>query len=289
MENNNLNNESVNRDQQKVPGTEVAFIHKKTEKLVTAIYMLSNFFPHQEPVKWKVRELGLNLLSDISNVFYSSIHDSRNTSNECIHSINEIINLLDLARVSNSISQMNFSILRDELMSLRQLIEANNKRGAFDSIIMASDFFISDRKFLLQNSDTPNTPKGPIGQMIENVQEEVVSREVIEKTASVIDRATEKTPTHIKEAQKNKQPISSIQKSKPKRSSDEPKNSHKKNDRAETILKLLSKTDNLNVKDIAQVISGCSEKTIQRELLSLVSQNVLKKVGERRWSRYSLA
>jgi len=44
----------------------------------------------------------------------------------------------------------------------------------------------------------------------------------------------------------------------------------------------------LSVKDFTRVIKDCSEKTIQRELLDLVEKGIVKKEGERRWSRYSL-
>lgn len=43
-----------------------------------------------------------------------------------------------------------------------------------------------------------------------------------------------------------------------------------------------------SIKEIATVIPGCSEKTIQRELSALVASGSVKRVGERRWSRYSL-
>lgn len=63
----------------------------------------------------------------------------------------------------------------------------------------------------------------------------------------------------------------------------------KKNDRQESILNLLKKDSNLTIKDFVKVIKDCSEKTIQRELISLVEKGVVKRVGERRWSTYSLA
>jgi hypothetical protein len=43
------------------------------------------------------------------------------------------------------------------------------------------------------------------------------------------------------------------------------------------------------IKDVSPLIEGCSEKTIQRELMSMVHNGTLKKIGEKRWSRYSLA
>ena len=35
-------------------------------------------------------------------------------------------------------------------------------------------------------------------------------------------------------------------------------------------------------------LSSCSEKTLQRELISMVKNGVLNKTGEKRWSRYFL-
>ncbi len=44
----------------------------------------------------------------------------------------------------------------------------------------------------------------------------------------------------------------------------------------------------LAIKDIAQSVPGFSVKTVQRELTELVEKGVVKKMGDRRWSRYSL-
>ena len=63
----------------------------------------------------------------------------------------------------------------------------------------------------------------------------------------------------------------------------------KKTNRQNIILGLLKKKKELTIKDIALIIKDCSEKTIQRELISLISLGVLKRTGERRWSKYSLS
>ena len=65
-------------------------------------------------------------------------------------------------------------------------------------------------------------------------------------------------------------------------------NSVKRNERQEIILATLKTQSNLSIKDFSKVIKDCSEKTIQRELIDLVNKGVVKKAGERRWSRYSL-
>ena len=43
-----------------------------------------------------------------------------------------------------------------------------------------------------------------------------------------------------------------------------------------------------SIKDVAKSTPGVGSKTIQRELADLVRTGVLKKEGERRWSRYNL-
>lgn len=59
--------------------------------------------------------------------------------------------------------------------------------------------------------------------------------------------------------------------------------------RRNTILKIIKDKKNVSVKDVSSVVSDFSEKTIQRELQSLVSEGVLKKIGLKRWSKYSFA
>jgi DNA-binding transcriptional ArsR family regulator len=59
-------------------------------------------------------------------------------------------------------------------------------------------------------------------------------------------------------------------------------------DRAERIKTVLEAKPQATVKDIAEVITDVSEKTIQRELNSLIEKGQVEREGERRWSRYSV-
>ena len=63
----------------------------------------------------------------------------------------------------------------------------------------------------------------------------------------------------------------------------------KKNSRQNIIIAILKRKKEVMIKDVSPLISGCSEKTIQRELSAMVQTGILRKVGEKRWSRYSLA
>ena len=65
-------------------------------------------------------------------------------------------------------------------------------------------------------------------------------------------------------------------------------NFKKRESRKKQILKLFNKGQKLTIKDISQVINDRGEKTIQRELQSMMKEGHIKKEGERRWSQYSL-
>ena len=59
--------------------------------------------------------------------------------------------------------------------------------------------------------------------------------------------------------------------------------------RSAIILDLLKKKPFVTVKDISDAVTDCSGKTLQRDLIAMVQEGVLKKEGERRWSRYLLS
>lgn len=59
-------------------------------------------------------------------------------------------------------------------------------------------------------------------------------------------------------------------------------------DRADRIKTVLEAKPQATIKDIAEVITDVSEKTIQRELNSLIEKGQVVREGERRWSKYSM-
>ena len=59
-------------------------------------------------------------------------------------------------------------------------------------------------------------------------------------------------------------------------------------DRRSLILKTIREKGEVGVNDVANGIKGVGGKTIQRELLAMVAEGVLRKQGERRWTRYSI-
>lgn len=58
--------------------------------------------------------------------------------------------------------------------------------------------------------------------------------------------------------------------------------------RRERVIEVLKTNPWATIKDISEVIKDCSEKTIQRELISMIKDNIIVRQGDRRWSKYNL-
>jgi hypothetical protein len=59
-----------------------------------------------------------------------------------------------------------------------------------------------------------------------------------------------------------------------------------KRDRRAAILHFVLENKAVSIKDICAAVTDCSEKTIQRELNTLIGEGLIKREGERRWSVY---
>jgi predicted HTH transcriptional regulator len=64
-------------------------------------------------------------------------------------------------------------------------------------------------------------------------------------------------------------------------------NKERQSGRRQEILKALTGQP-ISIKEISQKVLGCSEKTIQRELNNLLDEKIIRREGEKRWSKYCL-
>ena len=58
--------------------------------------------------------------------------------------------------------------------------------------------------------------------------------------------------------------------------------------RRQQIVAALNGKGPISIKDISDSVVGCSSKTIQRELNYLIKDRIVVKIGDRRWSKYTL-
>lgn len=188
---------------------------KKLERLASAIYLLTDFFDTQEPLRWKLRTLSADLISE-------RIKDKSSI-------VKEILSLFSVAKTAGLVSEVNHDILARELIKPKYEVEKS------------------------------------LGLMFPHEKAETAIKDKIheyDKGQQSIDRA------------RSLKDFGAI--------------SIKKNKRQDVILGLIRRKKEVMIKDISPVIDGCSEKTVQRELSAMIRAGLLKKVGDKRWSRYSL-
>lgn len=235
----------------------LSFIFKKTEKIASALYLVSSLLKDTEPIKWEFREKGINLLLSTIAANTSEPIDKNAVIQSFFTDSLETLSLLNVAFLSGLISEMNHAVIVRELESIVSLLKTKVLEGAAKAGYVLSDsFFRTDPSLLkrelrtdIRTSTDTTTALGAVGE-------------------------TEKIKPADKgdKGQKEKMAVKD-----------------KKDNRKVAIINLLKKKSHLTIKDFSEAIVGCSAKTIQRELLDLVAKGVVEKEGERRWSRYSLA
>lgn len=252
--------------------TQTIFIFKKTERLASAIYLLTSFLSDNEPIKWKMRDAAARLLSYSINLSNQGHRNRADAMNNFTAVSFEIVSLLEAANISELFSPMNCAIIKFEIEKNIELVELK-ERNLNAKFLLSKNFFETNDGLLSglneggrtnQNSDIKDTEK--------NIDQNSSKKQNQEENFGKGQINIKDIKKEVKDTSVNKGHIIKD-----------------KDKRYEVIINLLKKTKEISVKDVSSIVSDCSEKTIQRELLSLVDKGVLKKEGERRWSKYSLA
>jgi hypothetical protein len=235
------------------------YVFKKVEKITAALYLVSGLLKDEEPIKWELRDRGMDLLTSSFTASSSMPGDKNVVIQALFTAALETISLLNVAKISNLVTEMNHRLLVREidniLSTLRDRLAANAESAGY---VLSDAFFKTPNLF---SSDFRPTPGQSVNKSADQSRQAGGSSKTISGEMLAINRPSHKGHADVQE---------------------------KKSERQETIISALKGQSNLTIKDFSRIIKGCSEKTIQRELLAMVDQGLIKKEGERRWSRYSL-
>ena len=279
------------------------FVFKKTQKLVSALYLITGFFQDNEPLKWKLRSLGSKLLS--SSIYLKDGSSSKR--DKAVVDIRgyvlEVTALFAVAKQAGMISSMNFEIVNKEFSLLLNSILLSEQTFNKETADLKAGFFhveeiekkanSLDRQSINEASMSPIEPRietqKPVNLITDKSEEEA---DKFNKTSLLEPRmqsAHERALESIKgQNSQNENRLSLIKDKDSKNFKEYGAVAVKKNSRQSIIISLLKRKKDIMIKDVSPLIDGCSEKTIQRELLAMVHLGILRKEGEKRWSKYSL-
>ncbi len=272
----NLNKYSVNESHSRQIGSykqgineskgfskrQIEFMFKRLEKLSSAIYIVTDLVSDNEPLKWKLRQISLSLLSDTSGY---KLNISEN--------VYKMISFLDIALAGNIVSEMNGSVLKYEFEGLIKVVENIKKEDVIGKLFL----YEKNENSVLEEGKPKESYKG-------HLDTNVLYKTKTNANKTILKRQQRKFPSNTK-GHKGSSFAEFVEFT---GTGDGIKSKNNKQTRRITILDTVRKKNYINVKDISVLISGCSEKTLQRELISMVKDKILKKHGEKRWSKYSL-
>ena len=247
------------------------FINQKTEKLSTAIYMVTSYMHDDEPVRSTLR---VSALSTVGHAAHLSIGHKDLHIENLKKDIKHIIALVTLSETISLMSHMNADILKSEYEKILDSLnfQKDNQTLRPSNIEHEFDYhYLANRKSFLENSNK-NIPDYP--KIVEADYTPALTKNV-ENQEQKNTNATQNVSIKNTEMQ-----------NKFSRSIFQTEGKDRKDKRKDYILKILSTSKEMSIKDVSNQIEGCSEKTVQRELNDLVDLKKIKRIGEKRWSRY---
>ncbi len=228
---------------------------RRIQKIASAVYLVTDFFDTNEILKRHMRETSVELIALGHIPEGQPIKDILNALARMLSFIDALVSFTELARLTHKLSDMNASLLSRELISIHMTLSQRYHNFLDQELHMhnlkdtAQDVSIDFKNFFEDTSSSALSPQ---------------------------PRKVEKDPSTGS--------TSSLQTSSP-----QGKEEVLKEDRKRQILDIVKDKHEVSIKDIAPRILKCSEKTLQRDLQELIVSGELKKTGERRWSKYSLA
>ena len=257
--------------------------YNKTNKLITALYMVTDIMDQTEPLRNKLRTLGAEIVSDI---YALSLAPNLHSSIQVMNKISETLSFLEIATTINLVSPMNCNILKKEFILLRKSIEDSTHNGnVLDGKASLSEFFkeempspeVATEDNTNQNQNIGHTPY---------VFSKMPTRLGVQKASTLMKAISDSTSMMSDKNTAPKEPR-------------EQKTSNNfdvlKNSRRNEIIYIIKNADSsgATITDIKTKAKGAlasvGEKTLQRELISMVKDGVLYKKGEKRWSRYFMS
>ncbi len=243
-----------------MPWRDQAGYFNKINKLITALYIVTDTMEKDEPLRLKLRTFGVEILSDIASL-------PKGTFGNLDEKITAILSLLNIAFDVRMVSEMNFNILKKEFLEMKQSIQEFTKRNNAwleEFINTSSPFQGKTEEGFLKNSPHPNPLL--IKERGQEISKGQGTRIGVQKGSTLM-----KALNKVESGNNNFEII--------------------KKQRRESIIKIIkNKPIGASIKDIILAVRNLGEemgeKTLQRELVSMVKDNVLKKTGEKRWSLY---
>jgi hypothetical protein len=227
--------------------------YRRSERIAAAIFLLTNHVPTEEILRLKARTLATDLLTEVLSLLDEMRATNSDRARVFKATIRELISHMRLLSVAGYISSQNVESVTEALDELPAFLATSQRSNLSESVSVNRDDLIDVRDVGVRN--------------IPRVSEEKLKKDITDTS----------NRTHRGENRESASSSESVA-----------EQSNKLTLRSQAILEVLRTGGELAIRDIASNLPEYSEKMIQRELAELVEKGRVKKVGMKRWSRYSI-
>lgn len=215
--------------------------YRRAERLVAAIFLLTNHVDPREPVRHEIRSSATALLQKVLDLRDEMRSSSSRKIIDFQAAVRHVISQVHILVFAGLISSQNAEVVVSAFDELGNFITLARRTNLSESVRISREELLEVRAH----------DKGQI-------------KDIKDKLS-----ITDSTRTPIKSPQSAPRAGSSA--------------------RGMSVVEILRAGGDLNIRDIAANLPEYGEKTIQRELASLIERGIVRRTGLKRWSRYSLA
>lgn len=223
-------------------------IYLRAERIAAAVFLLTSHIGHEESLRGDVRSTGIQLVRNALAVTGELRAPGSERVRDVHASIRELISLVRFLGVGGYASTANVQLLVGALDELGQTLNASQRS------VLAEDVALRKEDLMPRTARSVH-PRGALnaGQS-RNLSIPPKRTRTVRQESVVKDSDSRKVISN--------------------------------ETRRERILDILRAGGVLGIKDIATNLPEYSEKMIQRELSALISDNRVRKMGAKRWSKY---
>ena len=271
----------------------IQYVIQKVERISQALYVLTGYLPADEPFRRNVREKALRMIDDLYQLQVDAQPQPAMVSKLVSVKFTELEAVLRVGQRAGLMSDMNCQVLVDEMINLQQIVsdklsdKTPQLTGAFfkDSLkphgrtMLATPLqrdFEESQSASVRSTIDLRKPRFAADQLRSNAQNG--SRSSNESGSNKFSDPSQSGNQNDGNSRSNDSSNSNSRR----------RHGRNHSKRRQAILSLFTDLEEITITNVQEVVEGCSQKTMQRELKSMVDDGLLEKHGKRRWSSYTL-
>ncbi len=176
-------------------------ISRKGQKILAALYLVTNHLADTDPLKIQIRTAAISLAVPPRDLFSGTGgYTGQPVTESFSAAIYTVSSLLEAAYLARIISEKNYAILKAELLYFAKSVEADTKSSLLETVELTTGFFTEVEKPLIK--DTIKLSKGHIVKSFvlnRNIQQKESINKKIDRSQDIVSFVNAKKMVSIKD------------------------------------------------------------------------------------------